>query len=215
MKQKNKKNAIIIGAGGHCRVISSMLISLRKYESIKILDLSEPKEKKILNLDVEKINENLSSYRTDINDFYLAIGENKLREIWWKKLENIKASRPSLVSDSALIEKNSMIGDGNIICQNSYLGVLTKLGNNNIINSGSIIDHETIIGSNCHIAPGSVIAGRVTIEDNCFIGAGAVIKDNLSISKNSIIGSGSVLLESIDVNSSMFAGVPAKFKKNI
>lgn len=215
MSQKNKKNAVIIGAGGHCRVIASMLISQKKYEFIKILDFSEPKEKKILNINVEKIDNNFEAYNKKIFDFYLAIGDNKKREVWWKKLNEINISCPSLISDKAIIERNSEIGEGNIICPNSYLGVLSKIGDNNIINTGSIIDHETIIENNCHIAPGSTIAGRVTIKNNCFIGAGSVIKDNLLISEHSILGAGSILLNSIDKKKCLYVGVPAKFKREI
>jgi UDP-perosamine 4-acetyltransferase len=215
MNQLNKKRAIIIGAGGHSRVIASMIISQNKYDFIKILDFVKPKEKKILNIDVEKIDKNFEVYSPNIYDFYLAIGDNGKREQWWKKLIKINASCPSLISDSAFIERNSKIGRGNIICANSYLGVLSKLGDNNIINSGSIIDHETIIENNCHIAPGATIAGRVAIQNNSLIGAGSVVKDNLLISENSILGAGSVLLNSMEQKNCLFAGVPAKFKREI
>ena len=215
MNKQNKKRALIIGAGGHSRVVASMIISQKKYNSIKILDFTKPKEKKILNIDVEKIDHNLEVYNLNIHDFYLAIGDNSKREKWWKKLNKINASCPSLISDSAFIERNSDIGNGNIICAKSYLGVLSRLGDNNILNTGSIIDHETTIANNCHIAPGSIIAGRVSIKNNCFIGAGSVVKENLTISEYSILGAGSILLSSIEKKKCLFAGVPAKFKREI
>ena len=76
MSQKKKKNAVIIGAVGHCRVISSMLISQKKYEFIKILDFSEPKEKKILNINVEKIDNNFEAYNK--NGLGIEVNEKKL-----------------------------------------------------------------------------------------------------------------------------------------
>jgi len=211
-----KKKAFILGAGGHCRVIASMLIHSKHYNEIEILDFSVPLEKEILGLKIKKINSNFEEQiDKKKSDYFLAIGDNNLRKLWWKKLKKIKASRPSLIHNSAVIEDSAIIGEGNIICANTYLGVLTKIGHNNIINSGSSIDHETVIENNCHIAPGTTISGRVHIKNNCFIGLGSSIKDNVLVSENSILGAGSVLLENIEKKQSLYVGIPAKFKKKI
>lgn len=60
----------------------------------------------------------------------------------------------------------------------------------------------------------SVILKRVKIKKNAWIGAGAIICPGVTIGENSVIGAGSVVTKDVPDNS-VYAGVPAKFIKNI
>ena len=59
-----------------------------------------------------------------------------------------------------------------------------------------------------------VIIKSVKIKHNAWIGAGAIICPGVTIGKNSVIGAGSVVTKDVPDNS-VYAGVPAKFIKNI
>lgn len=60
----------------------------------------------------------------------------------------------------------------------------------------------------------SVILESVKIKQNVWIGAGAIICPGVTIGENSVIGAGSVVTKDVPANS-VYAGVPAKFIKNI
>lgn len=59
-----------------------------------------------------------------------------------------------------------------------------------------------------------VILKSVKIKRNAWVGAGAVICPGVTIGENSVIGAGSVVTKDVPDNS-VYAGVPAKFIKNI
>lgn len=60
----------------------------------------------------------------------------------------------------------------------------------------------------------SVILESVKIKQNAWIGAGAIICPGVTIGENSVVGAGSVVTKDVPDNS-VYAGVPAKFIKNI
>ncbi len=59
-----------------------------------------------------------------------------------------------------------------------------------------------------------VILKSVKIKYNAWIGAGATICPGVTIGENSVIGAGSVVTKDVP-NNTVYAGVPAKFIKNI
>ncbi|MGL5646273.1 MAG: DapH/DapD/GlmU-related protein [Clostridium sp.] len=59
-----------------------------------------------------------------------------------------------------------------------------------------------------------VILKGVKVKKNAWIGAGATICPGVTIGENSIIGAGSVVTKNVPSNT-VYAGVPAKFIKNI
>ena len=72
---------------------------------------------------------------------------------------------------------------------------------------------KTIIGNNVSIGHNAIIHG-CEIKNNVLIGMGAIIMDNVIIEENSIIAAGAIVTKGTYVKSgSLFAGVPAKFKR--
>lgn len=59
-----------------------------------------------------------------------------------------------------------------------------------------------------------VILKSVKIRRNAWIGAGVTVCPGVTIGENSVIGAGSVVTKDVPSNT-VYAGVPAKFIKNI
>jgi len=206
-----KTNILVVGAGGHCRVILSILDLYEKYNIIGIADREEKKiGEKILSSEIKYTwNDFTKIFEKGTSDVVIAIGDNSERKEIFNMLKAIGYRINTLIHPSALIEKTSYIGEGTTICMGAKISAKSKIGDNSIINSGAIIDHETIIGNNCHIGPGVNISGRVKINDNSFIGLGATIIDKIEIGKNVIVGAGSVVINNLK-NNSKVVGIPAK-----
>lgn len=94
------------------------------------------------------------------------------------------------------------------------------IGNMVNIQDGAIVHctyqkHATVIGNNVSVGHNAIVHG-CTIEDNVLVGMGAIIMDNCQIGSNSIIAAGAVVTQNTVVPSgSIFAGVPAKWVKDI
>ena len=206
------RNAVILGTGGHARVVISMLLQTGKYEISDILELGELRDNEtILGIPINATSEKLSSYQgQSLVDVFLAIGNNDLRREWWNKVKALNFPLPNLVSSSAIVDRFAELGEGNIICAKAFLGPNCKIGYNNLVNTGAMLDHEVKVGNHCHLCPAVTIAGRVKIHDQCFLGAGTVVVDGLTIALNTVVGAGSVLIEDINVPNGTYVGVPAK-----
>jgi UDP-N-acetylbacillosamine N-acetyltransferase len=213
------RQAIIIGAGGHSRVVLSLLAEGANHSILGVVDVNLPK----LNEGVSpefimgapvlplKFLENLLPHEN--LDLFIAIGDCELRHKWWKVLGEKKFCLPNLISVTSTIDLTSSIGGANIICARAFIGPNAILGDNNLINTGAILEHEAVIDSHCHVAPGSVIAGRAKVGSHCFIGAGSIIIDRLSVANFTVLGAGAVVVSDIRVECGIHVGIPAKLLK--
>jgi len=207
------KSALILGTGGHSRVIISILSAFREIEIIGVVELGKYHiGEKILDIPVlDSVHQVLEDFhdRDQVN-IYLAIGDNELRRVWFHKMKELGFTLPNLVSGEALVDRHAMMGEGNIVCSRAFIGPGAVLGDNNLFNTASLIEHEVRVGSHCHFAPSSTVAGRSSIGDETFIGAGATIIDSIQIAGHTTIGAGAVVIKSIVIPGATFVGVPAK-----
>ena len=209
------RQAIILGAGGQCRVVISLLNKRNDHKILGIIDLVNPSSGEcIMNLPVLGSVDRLEEYKVNPNiDIYLAIGDNKLRSVWWQKLRKYGMKMPNLISPYAIVDDNSIMGEANIICAKAFVGPEAIIGNNNLINTGAVIEHEVQLGNNCHLAPLSIVAGRSQVGDDCFIGASATVIDGIKVKNSTIIGAGATLIYNINEPGGTYIGTPAKRKK--
>lgn len=208
------RQSIVLGTGGHCRVVLSMLASLKIYEISRIIELGDFRAgETIMGNPVTPNIIDMSGFCGKPEfDFFLAIGDVQKRKLWWDKLNNLNLSMPNLISLHAVVDETAELGRGNIVCAKSFIGPLAKIGDNNLINTGAIIEHEAVIEDHNHFAPASVTAGRTHISSSCFIGSGATIIENIFISSGVTIGAGAVVVSDIARPNGIFIGMPAKEK---
>jgi len=202
---------VVVGAGGHSRVVISILESLGKYEIIGVADrYLDYFGEQILGYNIKYSWDALPVLlKEGVKFAVIAVGNNKERESLYNNLIEMGFLIPNIVHISSLLEQNVVLNNGNQICMGVIMSSSVTVGSNNIINTGSLLDHEVDVGNNVFIAPGCCIAGRVKIGDNVFIGIGVNIIENIKIGNNAVIGAGSVVLEDIPDNAT-FVGVPAK-----
>lgn len=205
------RNAIVIGAGGHSRVVYSIINRCKTHEIKAFVDIN------VDSIADQMLGIPMCGYKdfskflhySNATDFYLAIGDNALRKKWWQALRGKGYSLPNLISPDCVIDPSAKFGMGNIICAQSFIGPFAKLGDNILINTGAIIDHESNIDNNCHLAPNSTICGRVKIEEGCFIGAGATIIDKIVIHSKIVVGAGATVTTDL-IDEGIYIGTPAK-----
>lgn len=200
------KDVIIIGAGGHAKVIADII-----YKSgdnlIGFLDdnlANKGKEiylgKKVLGTtkDIENYNKNY---------FVIGIGNNSIR----KKINNENNLKLyTAIHPSAIIAQDVKIGIGSVIMAGVVINPGTVIGKNCIINTCSSLDHDNLLEDYVHISPGAHLAGTVSVKEGTWICTGAIVKNNITIGKNNIIGAGGVVIKDIIEENTTYVGVPAK-----
>lgn len=210
------KKVVIIGAGGHAKVIADII---QKSGDIVygFLDDNFEKGTIILNNENLKVIGDLNSRFTlpitkpDLElEFVIAIGDNyKRKEIAETKIPNIKYY--TAIHPSAIIGSDTEIAEGSVVMANSIINPSTKIGKHCIINTGAIIEHDNTIENYVHISPNATLCGTVKVGECTHIGAGAIIKNNTNITYNCIIGAGATVVNDINEKGT-YIGIPAKKK---
>lgn len=200
------KDVVIIGAGGHAKVIAEIVLKSRD-NVIGFLDDNLDLQNKIIYLDKKVIGTTSSIEKYKNYYFIIGIGNNFIRE---KIDKNNKLKLYTAIHPSAIIAQDVEIGEGTVIMPGVVINPGTKIGKNSIINTSVSIDHDNTICDYVHISPGSHLAGTVTIKENTWLCTGVIVKNNITIEKNNIIGAGGVVINNILESNNTYVGVPVK-----
>lgn len=202
---------LIVGAGGHGRVCFDIATQMNQWSEVFFLD-DGPKQNEYGLKIVDRV-ENASSYSNEY-DFFVAIGDNEIRENIIQHFEMKKLNVINLIHPNSVISGDISIGKGTVIMPGSIINTGTKIGRGVIINTGAIIDHDCTICDYVHISPGVNLAGNVYIHDNSHIGIGASVINNISIEAEVIVGAGAVIVKKI-TSSGLYIGTPARKVENL
>ncbi|PNR88774.1 serine acetyltransferase [Petrotoga sp. 9T1HF07.CasAA.8.2] len=204
---------VLVGGGGHCKVVLDVIKENNYYDEICISDLKENIGKEILDIRIEYTDDQLDDlFKKGISFAFVSMGKiniNDQRMKLYKKIKNIGFNIPKIISKSSNVSIYTEISEGTFVGKNAVINPGVKIGKNCIINTGAIVEHDCIIRDNVHIGPGAVLSGGVTVGENSFIGTGAMITQYLNIASNTLIGAGAVVVKDIN-EPGVYVGNPAK-----
>ena len=199
------KEVIIIGAGGHGKVVADIVEKCGD-KMCGFLD-DGAKTKKVFGYPVLGKTSDINKFSD--KQFFIAIGNNAIR----KKIatENKKLKFYTAIHPSAVISSGVEIGTGTCVMAGCVINADTKIGKHAIINSGSVVEHDNILADFVHLSPGAVLCGTVRVGECTHVGGGVTVKNNVSIAGNTVIGVGAAVVSDIE-KSGTYCGVPAKEK---
>lgn len=200
------KKLLIVGAGGHGRVIADIAQRMNEWQEIAFLDDDETIDSAMGYKVIGKSSKALS-FIGEYNIF-VAIGSNETRERIHSQLEAAGAGIPTLIHPHAVIGAQVEIGEGTVVMAGGIINSGSRIGKGCIVNTAATIDHDATIGDYVHISPGVHIAGTVSIGKGAWIGIGTVVSNNVVIARRSITGAGTVVVKDIR-ESGTYVGVPA------
>lgn len=202
------KKLIIIGAGGHGRVVADIAQKLKIYEDIAFLDDGDGQESMGLPIVGKTVEAEKYILTADI---FVAIGNSKVRERIIEELRSKGANIPTLIHPNAVVGACVEIGVGVVVMAGAIINPCAKIGTGCIINTSGSVDHDCLIGDYSHIAVGAHLAGAVTLNSHTWVGAGATISNNVTVCENCMIGAGAVVVKDI-AKSGTYIGVPARMR---
>lgn len=198
------KNVIIIGTGGHAKVVADIILNARDHLVGFITNDNKMEEFMgwpVLGKDTE--------YHKFMDCcFVIAIGNAKVRERISSSMDGVKwytAIHPS----SSISAIRTSIGEGSVVMANSVINPYAHIGKHCIINSNATIEHDNEIGDFVHISVGAKLAGTVGIGNRTWIGAGATVSNGISVCQDCMIGAGAVVIKEI-TEPGTYIGVPAR-----
>lgn len=198
---------IIIGAGGHARVVIDVARAAG-FDPIAALDPIG--EDSICN-GVEVFGGDDMAHRLFAQgnrQGVIAIGDNRLRAKLGKWLEDIGFALPCIRHPSAILSASAQIGDGTVVMPLAVVNASARVGRLVIVNTAAVIEHDCHIGDGAHVAPGCRLGGTVSVGAGALIGIGSVIRPEARVGASAVIGAGSTVIGHIDDGQVAF-GSPA------
>ena len=206
---------VIIGAGGHGRVVLDIIRAENKHRPVGFLDGNELlKGQSVDSLPVlgDIMNTEQLKYK-GVTGAIIAIGDNRIRREYATLVENCGLELINAIHPTANIASASQIGNNVVIAAGAMLCAHCRIGDSAILNTGSIVDHESVIGTAAHICPGSRLAGRVMVQSGAFVGIGATVIQNITIGTDAVVGAGAVVIRDVPAGCTV-VGVPARMVRS-
>jgi sugar O-acyltransferase (sialic acid O-acetyltransferase NeuD family) len=200
---------LIIGAGGHGRVVADAATGMNKWNTISFVDSKYPVHTKSGRWEIVGTNNDIKDLLIDYDSAIVAIGDNLIRIKLINFLKEIGCNIASVIHSSAQIGSEVSIGKGTVILANAVINHGTTIGNACIVNTAATVDHDNKIGECVHLSPGVNLGGGVTIGASSWIGIGASVIHNCNIGKSVTVGAGSVVIDNIADNLTV-VGSPSK-----
>ena len=197
---KNYNDLILLVAGGHAKVLMSII----RYRNMNVSAVLCPDYKiidKFCGVPVVGDDTKLSSFDPNKTKVVNGIGALPKQEQRWIRAAEINAlnfESERVIHPKAILADDISLGAGVQIMAGAIVQPGCIIGENVIINSGAIIEHDTIIENGCHIAPGSTICGGVKIGSRTHVGIGANVLESRSIGAFSIVAAGHVIFNDLD-----------------
>jgi sugar O-acyltransferase (sialic acid O-acetyltransferase NeuD family) len=206
---------VIVGAGGHGRVISDILSNLPDFDTVGFID-DDPAVcgTKINGRPVLGKSSDAASLkeRFDISAAVIAIGDNKIRSTIFERFLKAGFSMPCIVHPKAIVSSGAMLGKGVVVMPGAIINIGSVIGDDVCINTAATVDHDCKISDHSHIFPGANITGGVCVGRFSYIGTNAAVNPNISIGENVMIGTGAAVVSDIP-DGVVAVGVPAKIIK--
>ena len=197
---KTKDGIVVIGAGGHAKVLISTLMA-RGLPIAAVFDDDDAK----WGLNAEGIRVS-GMERERGGRAIIGIGDNaKRREI----ARALSFEWETVVHPSACVHPSAKLGRGTAVFAGAVVQPDVVIGDHVIVNTGATIDHDCLIGDYAHLAPGVHLAGSVQVGEGAFLGIGSVAIIGVKIGRWSTLGAGAVAIRDL-ADGAVAVGVPAK-----
>lgn len=200
---------LILGAGGHGKVVADILQS----QGLDVLGFLDDNPTmwgtKILSLPVLGKIAAFKDYQP--TGMIFGIGDNRTRYKVSQQLNHVDCHLwVTAVHPRAIVAASAQIGYGTAVMAGVVINPDTFIGKHAIINTAATVDHDSTIGDYAHIAPGSHLAGGTTIGTGVLMGVGSVTTPYHSVGDWAVVGAGTTVIHDVPANVTA-KGTPARW----
>lgn len=160
---------IILGAGGHGRVVADIGRQTGRYANVQFLD------DHAAGADVIGKCGDFLQFRDKETEMYPAFGNNEARIAWENKIREAGIALAKIIHPLAYVSPWSEVADGCVIMPYAVVNTGTKIKKACILNIGSMVDHDCILEEGCHLAPGAIVKGENHLPKGTKVDSGEVI----------------------------------------
>jgi UDP-perosamine 4-acetyltransferase len=199
LKDSPNKPVVVLGAGGHAKVIAESL----SHAGREILGFLTPEAEPgtpFLGSSILGGDDAIEKYSPSEIDLVNGVGALPQQDLRWRlalEMRELGYRFITVVHPSAIVSPETHLEEGVQLMAGTIVQTGTRMGQDTILNTGAIVDHDCLIDENCHLAPGVVCSGGVRIGRGVHIGTGSVLIQNVTIGCGSILAAGSAIYRDV------------------
>lgn len=211
MPDSSARQLLVIGAGGHARVVIDVARAAG-YDPVAALDPDSIGStcNGVLVVGDDAMAQRL--FDEGVTQGVVAIGDNRLRWMLGERLRAIGFTLPPVVHPSAIVSPSARVGDGAVLMPLAVVNASATIGRLAIVNTAAVVEHDCAIGDGAHVAPGCRLGGTVSVGTGALLGIGSVVRPEASIGDFAVIGAGSTVIGDI-AGHQVATGNPATIRR--
>jgi acetyltransferase EpsM len=208
---------VIWGAGGHAKVVASIVRLLGVLEVVGFID----------NANADRRGESFAGsiilggrdqlpalMARGVRSLLVAVGDNAARAALAAEAAALGFERPTVVHPDAVVAPDAVLGPGTVVVAGAVVNAAVVLGSEVIINTCASVDHDCRVGDGAHVGPGARLAGGVIVGRGSWIGMGALVREHVRIGREAVIGAGALVLSDLPDGVTAF-GAPARIRGEV
>jgi len=206
------RRVVIIGAGGHGRVVREIVALQAHLEVSAFYDDDQQKWGRVIDgTPVLGHTDCLREGKRPADAVVIAVGgtDNRPRAELFNEMAQLGYEMVSVVHPHSCVSESVTIGRGFVGMAGIIVNPGAEIGDDVCINTGASVDHDCRLGHHCSIFPNASVAGGVTIGPFACIGQNASVNQYLSIGAFSVVGAGAVVTKDLP-DHVVAVGVPAR-----
>ncbi len=207
---------VIIGAGGHAKVVADIVMRAGRYDPVGCLD-DDPAtwSRSVMGLPVLGGLDLLGELRSQgIAWCLVAVGDNRSRLALAARAEAVGYAFPVAVHPRATVAPSACLGPGTVVAAGAVVNPDAVVGRHAIVNSGAVVEHDNILGDGVHISPAAALSGSVIVGDRAHLGVGSRVIPGVRIGADCVVGAGAVVIRDLP-DRVVAVGVPARIIKEV
>lgn len=202
-----REAVVIVGAGGHAKVIVEIL---ERIETVEVVGFTSRSTDDRLfhypHLGPDSVLPALLS--NGVSHAFPAVGDNRVRQRLANELLRIGFLLVNAISLHAIVSPRVRLGSGIAIMPGAVINAEASIGDGAVVNTGATVDHDCTIGAFAHVAPGSHLAGCVKVGEGTFLGIGSSVIPGITIGSWVTVGAGAAVIRNI-ADHATAVGVPS------
>ncbi len=214
MKSAKERICVILGGGGHAKVLIDCLKAGMICAPLAVLDKEQSNwGKEILGVPIwggdellpEVIKQGANCFMVGVG----SIGDFSTRRFLFELGISMGLTPLTVIHPSAQCSPWASVGPGSMLFPGSIVNAGARLGANVIINSGAIVEHDCLVEDHVHVATGARMASGVRVGLGAHLGIGSTVRQGLTIGSGALVGAGAVVVRDVPAQETVM-GVPAR-----
>lgn len=210
MADSDARPVLVLGAGGHGRVVVQALRSAGRIVAGFLDDDRARVGTQVDGCGVLGTSEDAPRLVAEFGAaLIVGIGDNAQRAKRQRGFEAGGLPLTVAIDHSAVVAPEVEIGAGSVILPGAVVNTGSRLGAGCVVNTSASLDHDTVLGDYVHLSPGVITSGGVSVGGYAWLGAGAIVMPGLNVGERAVVGAGALVREDVEPGATV-VGVPAR-----